>query len=755
MLYLAPPFHIINRVTVFRDHEDPLQWYYLPGPPRLTQVPDIATGVLVPQLQVIEFRGSAGTGGFLNFDVNLGVDPEVLDDIREEIKRLERLPTVPRLAPVPLIDGTVQMMLFDRQTGDAAADPSEDGLKFVLKLNHYAKPALYGDNQAAFSVRLSEDGVKLLRKALQGEMSPIGIIFSLDYLALRPAYAVRMSIDWDRVQHHFDQTFGTDSIFYQSQISKVIDELIDNRTIVLEADTFIPEGEDADLMARRDQALDEVRDMITNAFFEPSLNPVEPKEDTWDKLEHLAKTSSALAVTGGWGALIGFTYRRIDRERIDRKRMNFNISERTTVKKTIYPQGHLSGLFRVLREPGIDLERFIVKADLDDPWFAKRKLHLISRADFAEDQISSIQVELNYGGEPRSVILDTAARTADLSWSSVVDGDAMRYELTARYKVHFKDVAGTDRPLTLQSQDMKVTGEFLEINPRELYSIIPIPVQALNFPWDRYSHVEIEMQNTDADHGIRQIDSFLLKQEGATEAVWKMFILDPEKTRFRFKLIYRAADHRDIEMPWAETDEERITIRDPFPTKRTLEIVPVFDWTKVDRAFVDVTYEDPGNHIFEDASFEFNDRATATQNFLIALSDPDRRMVGYRLTIIRKDGSVAESPQSFTLERRITIREDMLGHRIIAIRPEPVDFTELKLRDVIVKARYEDVDHGMRFEDEYTLKSSLDHVYFEHDFVNGGPKGFQYQVIRRYTNGLSRTLDWRNSEEDEVIVPLR
>ncbi|WP_158594062.1 hypothetical protein [Cohnella faecalis] len=41
-----------------------------------------------------------------------------------------------------------------------------------------------------------------------------------------------------------------------------------------------------------------MRSMITDAFFTPSLNPIEPeKEDTWDKIEHLAKTSSALAVT--------------------------------------------------------------------------------------------------------------------------------------------------------------------------------------------------------------------------------------------------------------------------------------------------------------------------------------------------------------------------------------------------------------------------------------------------------------------------
>lgn len=770
MLYLAPPFHIINQVTVFRDHADPLQWYYLPGPPRLTQIRDTATGVLVPQLQVIEFRGSAGTGGFLNFDVNLGIDQAALDEIRDEIKRLENLRNPPRLAPVPLVDGTVKMMLFDQQTSDAPSGPSAGpspgpspsptepaatGPKFVLKLSHNAKPSLYSDNQAAFSCRLTEDGVKVLRKALQGEMSPIGIVYSLDYLALRPAYSVRLNIDWDRVQSQFEETFGTDSIFYQSQITEAIDKLIDNRTIVLEVDTFVPEGEDSELMARRDQAVDEVRDMLTNEFFEPSLNPVQPEEDTWDKIEHLAKTSSALAVTGGWGALVGFSYRKIDRQRIDRKRLDFNIRERTTVKKTVYPQGHLSGLFKVLREPGVDLNRFILQVDLDDPWFTKRKLHVISRADCEADQIASIHVHLDYGGQTKSAVLDATVKTADIEWNSLLDGGAMRQDVSVRYTVNFKDQDGTERPVTLQSTATTENGEYVEINPRELYSIVPIPIQALNFPWDRYSHVEVQLQYTDPEHGIRLADSYILKQEDTTETIWRMFVLNPALTRFRYKLIYRAVDHRDVEMPWVETDDERLTIRDPFPQKRTLEIVPVFDWTKVDRAFVDVSYEDPAHDVVQEASYEFNSAATATQNFLVALKDPDRRLVGYRITVIHKDGTVADIPQSFTLQRRITIREDMRGHKIVAFRPEPGDFAGLKLRDVVVKAKYEDTEHGLKFEDEFTLKSGKDQAHFEYDFAVGSPTSYRYQIIRRYTNGLSKTIDWKLSDEDEVVLPLR
>ena len=40
MLYLKPPYYLINGVTLFRDHEDPLQWYFLPAAPKLTMLTD-------------------------------------------------------------------------------------------------------------------------------------------------------------------------------------------------------------------------------------------------------------------------------------------------------------------------------------------------------------------------------------------------------------------------------------------------------------------------------------------------------------------------------------------------------------------------------------------------------------------------------------------------------------------------------------------------------------------------------------------
>lgn len=53
----------------------------------------------------------------------------------------------------------------------------------------------------------------------------------------------------------------------------------------------------------------------------------------------------------GPGAM--FSYQKVDMTRIDKKTLNANISERTTARRSIYPQGHLSGIMRDLTIQGL------------------------------------------------------------------------------------------------------------------------------------------------------------------------------------------------------------------------------------------------------------------------------------------------------------------------------------------------------------------------------------------------------------------
>ena len=62
----------------------------------------------MPQLQLIEYEGAAGTGGFINFDVNLGIDQDALTSVKQKLQQQAHLSDTPRLSPVTFVDGSVK-----------------------------------------------------------------------------------------------------------------------------------------------------------------------------------------------------------------------------------------------------------------------------------------------------------------------------------------------------------------------------------------------------------------------------------------------------------------------------------------------------------------------------------------------------------------------------------------------------------------------------------------------------------------------
>src|ERR1043165_7485565 len=756
MLLLDSKQREIDGITVFPDHADPSQYYYLPLMPHLTTVQDPGAGnAEVPQFSLIRFKGRAGTGGFLNFDVNIGARDRQLDEIRQKIQEEALLKTARRIAPVTTVSGTVRLLMLGQQSPDPAAktpatQPAGDSgaPKFVLKMDHSATPSLYGNNQAAFSVQLDAAGVTVVEKSLAGEILPIAVVYSLNYLGLRPAYSVRLNIDWDRVQKHMDETYSGGFLFSSVSISNTVDELVENRAIVLEADSFVTEDEEnRSILNRRDAALAQVRAMITEAFFQPALPPYTPgKEDDWEK--KLRAVAGAVSVIGAGpaGATAQssfFSYNRNNYKRVDKKVLNVNFSERVAIQRSIHPQGHLAGLFTLLRDTPMPRERFITDVDLDDPWFERRRLSIVGRADFDNDNIASINVQGRYGDIPKNVLLTKANPSGSLDWTSVIEGGAMRRPVQMQYDVTFAGVDTAERPRKVSSPPFSCEVENCEIDPRQLYAISTVPIVALAFPWDLYPTVEAHVRYTDEANSLDEREPFLLTKEHP-EASWRMFVLDPAKRTFDYRIVYRAADNRDVDAGWKSTDDEQLTIRDPYPRKRTLDVVPNVDWNVVDQVFVDLRDDDPANNVVEESSFNFS-KGSTPQKFSVAVQDPEHKQVSYKTTFLFKDGRMIEVPESMTLDRRIVVRPDMRGRRIVEVRP-PIDFANRHLLKITADVRYEDFTAGLSFTDSYVFEDAKARAYFEFDYVDEQRDHYESRATYLFENGLQQATEWQPSE---------
>jgi len=211
MLTFESPFYEIQDVIVFRDHAVPTMFYYLAGPPHLTRADGKPNFLLLKYRNALDAMGGANPltrqqlgGGFLVFGVDCGLTEGVKSAITSELSSKVPPGSGPiSLAPVLYTKGKVNVIALDAQMSaatppDAGADPTAHS-NFVRGILGTATPSLLQDQRAIFSLALSTDAVTLLENAYDSEMSPIGVMYELEFSGLRPALAVKATVDKQRV----------------------------------------------------------------------------------------------------------------------------------------------------------------------------------------------------------------------------------------------------------------------------------------------------------------------------------------------------------------------------------------------------------------------------------------------------------------------------------------------------------------------------------------------------------------------------
>ncbi len=772
MLYLNPPYFVVNGVSVFPDDADPLQFYYLPMMPHLTMVAG-PSGASLPQLQLIEYTGSAGTGGFINFDCNLGIGSDVLAEVAQQVQRQLNLSAQVRLSPVMFVDGTVKLVLLGAQSADpppatgpgpsapaSAAAPSATAAtaaasqpKFVIKIQNAAQPALYGDNQATFSVQLDQYGASILEQALKGEMAPIAVIYSLNFLGLRPAFNVRITADWNRVQTYLDTQYSGGFLFFSSDIEKTVDKLIESKVITIDESTYTTEADLGTAAGSdRDRAVAECYELVKTNFFESSLPPPDPnKPDDWDKAEQAYRNISDMALTGGAAGAACFSYKNTDLTRTDQKSLNFNVTERTTVQRTIYPQGHLSGLLNALSQSGISLDQFIVRVDLDNPYFQRRQVSVTTHADFQGDSIASIDVNMTYNNIVKSVTLTAAAPQGSADWTSLLVNGQMSMPVSYTYTVNFKDVDTTQRPGQLTSATLAAVGN-IDIEPRgQLYDVTVIPVRAFGLPWDRYPSVEVECQYIDAANAINQQPSAILTGQN-TEVDWSLFLRDTTLRTFQYRLTFTLASGGTSTTAWTKTSDATINIPDPFPAKVGLTVLAALDWSVYTQALVFVAYPTKEKATVQQ-TYTLTQSAPSAPAFLAERQDASQIFIYYEARLIKANGQVWTIPGSLTSDAYLILQDGMKGHQMIVVQPEAIDFAAKHVTQIGVQFRYVDPANSINVTQSVVLNSKGDTHTFAYDYVNPQISA-EYRADIQLDNGQTKSIDWTPAGGNAVTIPL-
>ena len=268
MLLLGSRSITVEGVTVFPDHADPDQFWYLPGPVALRRRDDGRAAFTFIKYKPAAVGGGAKGGGFLTFEVDLALSRAHERRILSKLRSISRRP---RLTPAPFDEGSVQVIALDLQgSGGTASTAAAGSFRAVEKILGAAVPSLAGDNNAAFSLTLSQEVRIILEKAFEQGTEPVGVIYDLKYTGMRPALHVEIEADLERVYNQFSASLEAQVYFVRAGIDAAFEKLVQDGAIKIKVIDFVGA---ADQKEKEQWALDFFKDNLLTKWFEPTLTP--------------------------------------------------------------------------------------------------------------------------------------------------------------------------------------------------------------------------------------------------------------------------------------------------------------------------------------------------------------------------------------------------------------------------------------------------------------------------------------------------
>ncbi|WP_263349811.1 hypothetical protein [Acidicapsa acidisoli] len=758
MLYLMPPFHMIEGITLFPDHEphNPDLFYYLPSGPRLSVDPATKQAVF----HALQYTGSeAGSmqGGYLSFQTDLGVEDEAKDKVRRELARRLSItrkksvePSSLNLVPLPVSSGSVQLMLYD--AGEKGAKTS-----LVDSTRYSQTPSLYGDNTAIFSVNLTRNGMELVNQAIKGGRNPpIGVIYTLSFVGLQPAYSVKVKANWTKVYERFASQTKKNYLVYHEDIKKEVSKLTDEKTFEIDVTKMIEAGVDASMDDRVTMVVNRLTDMVTNKFFTPVLSP-EADKGTRGSIDSLADSIGGLFSKIG---SLGYTFNEEDVNATTISELNAEVRERVAVKRMISPSAFLEGLRDTKKFPEQPVETVVFGKDR---FFQFRTLKVRSSIDFATNDIQSIDVDATYlDFPPKTLSLTTSdAAPADWSWARDAETDAIKIDYTVRFKDDpARRVPG--RPPMISMRGIAFADQVLYVAPQQdLFNLTAVDVRAeYGFPWDRYPRVEVDLRPADSRGESAPKSTITLTKEKSS-GTFRNFSPIEKTFASQFRVRYTGDPLKGgdgFETPWKEWGRDLLEIADPRPYVRTLAISGAeVDWANVRQ--IDLALRYTRTHPLAPGlkQIKLTPKKTADA-FSYFCDSSENKLVSYGMKITPAkgkeysvNGSVWEDELSLTGPGVDGSTQVLAGRR--AVRIGLAGEWDSRFDKIQVTVRHSDQDDKLDDAEGKSVfsRASSDPQVWEYFFLK--PDTYRYKVEYIKDRAVVKTVPFVEGDKFELQIP--
>ncbi|MFI6539324.1 hypothetical protein ACIBHY_43180 [Nonomuraea sp. NPDC050547] len=679
MLQLGSQTFEVDGVTVFRDHADPDQFWYLATEVVLRTRSDGRAAFSFLQYRPdVKDAGIEG-GGFLMLETAVSLPAATRSKI---MGQAQALAANPRLVAAPVEAGSVRCLALNLEgPGGTTAPPG--AFTPVTRIMGAAKPSLVGEETAAFSLVLDEAGATILEAAFANGLTPIGVVYDLTYSALTPDLHVEITADLDRVYTHFSAGLEAQIYWLRVGIDAGFEELVANGAIKIKVIDFEGTGDQAEKWA-----LDFFKTDLLSKWFEPSLSlgklqgPTQPEglDAIFDRAKKLIKPGTPPGGTPPGGtppggtppggtppppppprpapspqegaaasipALVSFKLKVLRQE--ERKKVTLVFERRKAVKRTYAPQGFVG----LLLDDLADKSSYFLKVDLADSFFKKIDVDVAAPVDFVDIGLFATDVAIDYGGNGPEDFRLTQAAPGPARFTTLLNA-ARDLDFTVGMEHHFHANSGwIGEKLSYQVPPRRTKDRTLKADPQDDLGFLKLEIFPNRIDPGIVDAVDVDLRYDDG-HTFQRRDIFRVRPKDAARQ-WRLRLTRPAERSWTAQLTHHLSDGTTRVTPAFSGDASFLPVNDPFPDSLDILALPLFEQGTVRMAFLEVEYDDPANTYHRRARLEIPGTAVSPLPLRVALIDPARREFRHQVTVIRQDGALIRHPQALGADTLIGI----------------------------------------------------------------------------------------------------
>ncbi len=714
MLELGNKTITVDGVTVFADHADPDQFWYLPGPVQLARRADDNRAAFT-LIKYGNVSNDAIEGkGFLMVEVDLKLDSNVERKIMSKISSMAK--GTPKLAAVPFDDGTVECIALDLQGGGGTtAQVSADGtFQAVENILGGTVPSLHGNNSAAFSLALSQEGSTILEGVFKKSGTPVGAVYSLKYSGLRPALEVEIKANLKRVYDHFSAGLDAQVYFVRAGIEAGFEKMVDDKLIEINVINYSTEE---DRTAKEDWALNFFKENLLAEWFRPTLTP---------------------------GTLAGSGAQATGLDAVQQLARNMRPPATTTPPPAPTPAPAPGAATPAATQPaaprpdensGAPESSAVIG---NPPVIDGDVNNAAATATAMPPQPQQVTPASASGVRPQAtpsaanLSVDTALVSFKLKMIKQIEEKTLTFKFTRS-----EAVQRTYSPqgfFGLLAEDLNKEGHFFEIDGDDsFFREFRVSVEA---PFDK-DRIGLSSAHVQLDYG----------KEGDTDKKHKDFVIDKtseEKMDWMVKLIpgvnkysYSVQYHFDPDSEWkgdkmsyefeAKLTDDRTLLLHPFDSLAFIEVeasASQIDWTQVADAELHLSYESKDGWKEKETLF-FSESNAADQHWKIRSSDIENKAFTYFIKYNMRDGNSRETEPITTETTRVAI-----GNPLKAINIEFIPlFQPDTVKTIFIDVTYEDIENDIRVKERLKMNgTATDSIPFNLHVVDDTKGTYSYQT---------------------------